>query len=69
LVRHPDKRSIFAIFDAFPTRLAGRPTLAGRVAAALMKSATELLSVSPGIDKAEVLARPSCRAEAGQVCR
>ena len=48
--------STFAIFDAFPDEAGRQAHLAGRVAAALMKNAPELLSGSPSIDRADVLA-------------
>ena len=48
--------STFAIFDAFPDEAGRQAHLGGRVAAALMKNAPELLSESPRIDKADVLA-------------
>jgi quinol monooxygenase YgiN len=48
--------SSYAIFDAFPDESGRQAHLAGRVAAALMKSAPELLSTPPSIDKADVLA-------------
>jgi quinol monooxygenase YgiN len=48
--------STFAIFDAFPDEAGRQAHLAGRVAAALMKNAPDLLSSSPTIDKADVLA-------------
>lgn len=48
--------STFAIFDAFPDEAGRQAHLAGQVAAALMKRAPELLSQSPHIDKADVLA-------------
>jgi len=48
--------SSFAIFDAFPDESGRQAHLAGRVAAALMKKAPELLSSAPSIDRADVLA-------------
>ncbi len=48
--------STFAIFDAFPDESGRQAHLAGRVAASLMAKAPELLSRSPSIDKADVLA-------------
>lgn len=48
--------SSFAIFDAFPDESGRQAHLAGRVAAALMARAPELLQVPPDIDKADVLA-------------
>jgi len=48
--------STFGIFDAFPTEAGRQAHLAGRVAAALMSKAGELLSQPPGIEKVDVLA-------------
>jgi quinol monooxygenase YgiN len=48
--------STFAIFDAFPNEAGRQAHLSGRVAAALMKNAPDLLSESPRIDRADVLA-------------
>lgn len=48
--------STFAIFDAFPDEAGRRAHLSGQVAAALMKSAPELLARSPSIEEADVLA-------------
>ncbi len=48
--------STFAIFDAFPDEAGRQAHLGGRVAAALMKSAPDLLSEAPRIDQADVLA-------------
>ncbi len=48
--------STFAIFDACPDEAGRQAHLAGRVAAALMKNAPDLLSSSPAIDQADVLA-------------
>jgi quinol monooxygenase YgiN len=48
--------SSFAIFDAFPDERGRQAHLAGRVAAALMARAPELLAVPPDIDQADVLA-------------
>jgi quinol monooxygenase YgiN len=48
--------STFGIFDAFPNE-AGRQThLSGRVAAALMAKAGDLLAQPPSIEKVDVLA-------------
>jgi len=49
-------QSSFAIFDAFPDEAGRQAHLSGRVAAALMKEAPELLAESPHIDRADVLA-------------
>jgi quinol monooxygenase YgiN len=46
----------FAIFDAFNDESARAAHLAGRVAAALMAHADELLATAPQIRKAAVLA-------------
>ena len=48
--------STFAIFDAFPDESGRQAHLAGRVAAALMQKAPELLARPPEIGKADVLA-------------
>ena len=48
--------STFGIFDAFPNEAARQAHLAGRVAAALMAKASELLAKSPAIEKIDVLA-------------
>jgi quinol monooxygenase YgiN len=48
--------STFAIFDAFPDEAGRQAHLNGRVAAALMAKAGELLSQPPSIEKADVLA-------------
>jgi quinol monooxygenase YgiN len=48
--------STFAIFDAFPDDAARNAHLGGRLAAALMAKASELLSEAPVIEKADVLA-------------
>jgi quinol monooxygenase YgiN len=46
----------FAIFDAFPNEAGRQAHLAGRVAAALMDKASELLVEPPIIEKVDVLA-------------
>lgn len=46
----------FAIFDAFPDEAGRQAHLSGRVAAALMAKAPELLASPPSIEKADVLA-------------
>ncbi|HEY8022372.1 MAG TPA: antibiotic biosynthesis monooxygenase [Thermoanaerobaculia bacterium] len=46
----------FGIFDAFPDEAGRQAHLAGRVAAALMAKAPELLAQPPSIDKVDVLA-------------
>ena len=48
--------STFGIFDAFPDEKGRQAHLTGRVAAALMAKAGELLSKPPTIDKVDVLA-------------
>lgn len=48
--------SIFGIFDAFPDEAGRQAHLSGKVAAALMAKAPELLVQSPVIEKLEVLA-------------
>jgi quinol monooxygenase YgiN len=49
-------RSTFAIFDAFNDEAGREAHLSGRVAAALMAHADELLAAAPQIRKSEVLA-------------
>lgn len=46
----------FAIFDAFPDEAGRNAHLTGRIAAALMAKAADLLEPMPNIEKAEVLA-------------
>lgn len=48
--------STFGIFDAFPTDAGRQAHLAGRVAAALMAKAADLLAKLPVIEKVDVLA-------------
>ena len=48
--------STFGIFDAFPDDAARQAHLSGKVAAALMAKAPELLATSPSIEKIDVLA-------------
>jgi len=48
--------STFGIFDTFPDDKGRDAHLAGRVAAALMAKAPELLASAPSIEKVEVLA-------------
>lgn len=48
--------STFGIFDAFPDEAGRRAHLAGRVAAALMAKASELLAQPPSIEKLDILA-------------
>ncbi len=49
-------RSTFAIFDAFNDTAGREAHLSGRVAAALMARADELLAAAPQIRKSDVLA-------------
>jgi quinol monooxygenase YgiN len=49
-------QSTFGIFDAFPNEAGRQAHLTGRVAAALMAKAGELLSKPPEIHKIDVLA-------------
>ena len=48
--------STFGIFDAFPDEAGRQAHLTGRVAAALMAKAADLLSAPPSIEKVDVLA-------------
>jgi len=48
--------STFAIFDAFPDEAGRNAHLSGRVAAALMQKAAELLAKPPSIERVDVLA-------------
>ena len=48
--------STFGIFDAFPDEAGRQAHLSGRVAAALMAKASELLATPPSIEKVDVLA-------------
>ena len=49
-------QSTFGIFDAFPDEAGRQAHLSGRVAAALMAKAPELLAQKPIIEKVDVLA-------------
>jgi quinol monooxygenase YgiN len=49
-------QSTFGIFDAFPSDSGRQAHLSGRVAAALMAKASDLLSQPPVIEKVDVLA-------------
>ncbi len=49
-------QSTFAIFDAFDSEAGREAHLSGKVAAALMENAEELLAEAPQIRKANVLA-------------
>ncbi|PYL78142.1 MAG: antibiotic biosynthesis monooxygenase [Verrucomicrobia bacterium] len=46
----------FAIFDAFPDEAGRQAHLSGKVAAALMAKAPELLAEAPVIEKVDILA-------------
>jgi quinol monooxygenase YgiN len=48
--------STFGIFDAFPDEAGRQAHLTGRVAAALMTHATELLATPPAIELVDILA-------------
>jgi quinol monooxygenase YgiN len=48
--------STFGIFDAFPSEAGRQAHLSGKVAAALMAKASELLANPPVIEKVDVLA-------------
>jgi quinol monooxygenase YgiN len=48
--------STFGIFDAFPAEAGRQAHLNGRVAAALMAKAGDLLATPPSIEKVDVLA-------------
>ena len=48
--------STFGIFDAFPNDAGRQAHLSGKVAAALMAKAPELLASSPSIEKVDLLA-------------
>ncbi len=60
--------SVFGIFDAFPDEKGRDAHLSGRVAAALMDKAGELLAKPPVIEKVDVLASklPEIRAMKGK---
>jgi quinol monooxygenase YgiN len=49
-------QSTFGIFDAFPNDSGRKAHLSGRVAAALMAKASELLAKPPVIENVDVLA-------------
>lgn len=49
-------QSTFGIFDAFPDESGRQAHLTGRVAAALMSKASDLLAQPPVIEKVDVLA-------------
>ncbi|MGE5412849.1 MAG: putative quinol monooxygenase [Syntrophomonadaceae bacterium] len=48
--------STFGIFDAFPDEAGRQAHLSGRVAAALMAKAADLLAKPPSVEKVDVLA-------------
>lgn len=48
--------STFDVFDAFPDEAGHQAHLTGRVAAALMAKAGELLAKPPSIEKVDILA-------------
>jgi len=48
--------STFGIFDAFPNESGRQAHLSGKVAAALMAKASDLLASPPAIEKVDVLA-------------
>ena len=48
--------TMFGIFDAFPDEAGRDAHLSGKVAAALMEKAPDLLAKTPNIDKLDVLA-------------
>jgi quinol monooxygenase YgiN len=58
--------STFGIFDAFPDESGRQAHLSGRVAAALMEKAPELLSQPPRIEKIDVLAAKLPQASANK---
>jgi quinol monooxygenase YgiN len=49
-------QSTFGIFDAFPNESGRQAHLSGKVAAALMEKASDLLAQAPVIEKVDVLA-------------
>ena len=48
--------STLAIFDAFPSEAGRQAHLTGKIAAALMEKASELLAEAPNIEQCDVLA-------------
>jgi quinol monooxygenase YgiN len=58
--------STFGIFDAFPDEAGRQAHLTGRVAAALMAKAPELLAQPPSIEKVDVLAVKLAAQKAGR---
>lgn len=59
--------STFAIFDAFPDDAGRQAHLNGRIAAALMAKAGDLLAQPPSIEKADVLAAKLAEETVGKV--
>jgi len=49
-------QSTFGIFDAFPDEAGRQARLSGRMAAALVQKAADLLATPPAIEKVDVLA-------------
>jgi quinol monooxygenase YgiN len=49
-------KSTFGVFDAFPDEAGRQAHLSGRLAAALMAKASDLLSQPPSIEKIDILA-------------
>jgi quinol monooxygenase YgiN len=60
-------KSTFGIFDVFPDEAGRQAHLSGRVAAALMEKASELLAQPPAIEKIDVLAAKLPRQPAQKV--
>ncbi|HKV93867.1 MAG TPA: antibiotic biosynthesis monooxygenase [Candidatus Angelobacter sp.] len=58
--------STFAIFDAFPDEAGRQAHLNGRIAAALMAKAGDLLAKPPSIEKADVLAAKLAEGNVGK---
>src|SRR4029077_8839906 len=61
--------STFGIFDAFPDEAGRQAHLSGRVAAALMQKAGELLAKPPAIEKVDVLAAKLPKSPAPRLIR
>ncbi|MGC2197662.1 MAG: hypothetical protein WA628_23520, partial [Terriglobales bacterium] len=58
--------STFGIFDAFPDEAGRQAHLTGKVAAALMANASELLAKPPEIQKIDILAAKLAQSTAGR---
>jgi quinol monooxygenase YgiN len=58
--------STFGIFDAFPDEAGRQAHLTGRVAAALMAKASELLSKPPSIEKIDLIAAKLPKVSSGK---